>query len=346
MKKTNKKFSDSVILVFGGAGFIGSNFIRHILSEGQPAKLVNFDKLTYSGNPDNLKDVASNSAYEFVKGDIADYPAVESVIKKYKPQYIINLAAETHVDRSIHFDARDFIRTNIEGVFNILEAVKNIGGVKKFVQVSTDEVYGSLDLKYEGGFKERDELRPNSPYAASKAAGDLLCRAYYSTWKVPVVVTRSTNNFGSHQYPEKLIPFFILKMLTNQKLPLYGTGENVRDWIHVLDHCRALELCLLKGNSGEVYNIGADNEKSNFEIAKAILSYFKKDESWVEFVADRPGHDLRYRIDANKIKAELAWKPKYDFEAGFDETIRWYTDNQPWVEKICQKNSNINTHIK
>ncbi len=339
-------FSRSTILVFGGAGFIGSNFIRYILSEKQLTRIINFDKLTYSGNLDNLNDITSDTRYKFIKSDITDYSSVEAAIKKYKPQYVINFAAETHVDRSIHIGARDFIRTNVEGVLNILEAIKNIGGVNKFVQVSTDEVYGSLNLKSKKRFKENDRIKPKSPYAASKAAGDILCRAYYSTWKVPVVLTRCTNNFGPRQYPEKLIPFFILKMLKNQKLPLYGTGANVRDWIHVSDHCRALGVCLLNGEPGEIYNIGADTEKSNMEIAKIILNHFTKDESWIEFVADRPGHDLRYGIDAGKIRNELGWKPEYDFGSTFNETIQWYIDNRPWIEKIHKKANNINTHIK
>ncbi|OGD29711.1 dTDP-glucose 4,6-dehydratase [Candidatus Azambacteria bacterium RIFCSPHIGHO2_01_FULL_44_55] len=341
-----KDFESSKILVFGGAGFIGSNFIRHILSEEHPEKLVNFDKLTYSGNPDNLREITSDPAYEFMRDDIADYRAVEATIKKYKPQYIINFAAETHVDRSIHVGARDFIRTNTEGVFNVLEAIKNIGGVKKFVQVSTDEVYGSLDLNSKRKFKEGDELKPNSPYAASKASGDLWCRAYYSTWNTPVVVTRCANNFGAYQYPEKLIPFFILRMLTGQKLPLYGTGENIRDWIHVLDHCQALKLCLLSGRPGDIYNIGAGNEKTNIEMAKMILAHFNKDESHIEFVTDRPGHDLRYGINTDKIRTELGWEPGYNFNIGFSQTIRWYIDNRSWVEKIYNKTDDINAHIK
>jgi dTDP-glucose 4,6-dehydratase len=333
------------VLVCGGAGFIGSNFIRHILSEHRGFRIINFDKLTYSGNLDNLKDIAPGHRYKFLKGDIADRNAIGRVFRKYKPDYIINFSAETHVDRSIHVGAFEFVRTNVGGVFNLLEAVKKLGCVRTFVQVSTDEVYGSLKLGSKNKFREDTAFAPNVPYAATKSGGDLLCRSYYSTWKVPVVVTHCSNNYGPYQYPEKLIPFFILRMLENKKLPLYGDGLNVRDWIYVLDHCRALELCLLRGKYGEVYNIGADNERSNREVARLILKYFGRDDSWIEFVADRPGHDRRYAIDSSKIKKELGWSPKYSFEKKLWETIRWYVQNREWVDGVRKKTGVFNPHI-
>ncbi|MEK7642708.1 MAG: dTDP-glucose 4,6-dehydratase [Patescibacteria group bacterium] len=336
-------------MVTGGAGFIGSNFVLYILSKYKNIKIVNLDALTYSGNTDNLKNIAKDKRYTFVKGDVADKKVIEKVFKKYKPNLIINFAAETHVDRSIHIGAKEFIDTNIVGVFNLLEEIKkqNIKNklVKKYVQVSTDEVYGSLTLDSKEEFKETTAFSPNVPYAATKAGGDLLCNAYFKTWRVPVVVTHCSNNYGPYQYPEKLIPFFILRMLEDKTLPMYGDGKNVRDWIYVLDHCRALELCLFRGISGEVYNIGANNEMNNLEIASKILKYFKKDKSALEFIADRPGHDRRYAIDASKIKRELGWKPKYNFESAFNDTIKWYIDNPRWINNIRRKTGVFNPHI-
>lgn len=337
----NKK----TILVCGGAGFIGSNFIRHILGKYRKVNVVNLDKLTYSGNQDNLRDYAKDTRYTFVLGDIANQKKVNAVFKKYTPDYVINFAAETHVDRSIHVGALEFINTNVVGVFNILEAVKVDGTVRSFVQVSTDEVYGSLDLKSKELFTEDTAFAPNVPYAATKAGGDMLCRSYSNTWGVPVVVTHCSNNYGPRQYPEKLIPFFVLRMLEGKTLPLYGDGNHVRDWIYVLDHCKALELCLLKGKAGAVYNIGADNELNNREIAHRILSYFGKGEEMLEFVSDRPGHDRRYAIDASYIKKELGWKPTHNFEDAFAETVQWYIDNKAWVEKVRVKTGVFNPHI-
>ena len=332
------------MLVFGGAGFIGSNFIRYILDKNGAVKIVNIDLLTYSGDLQNLKDVEKNSNYTFIKGDVADTILVNRLAKKYKPDYIINFAAETHVDRSIHVGAREFIETNIVGVFNILEAIKTYK-VKKYVQVSTDEVYGSLPLDSKNKFDESSPILPNAPYAATKAGGDLLCNAYYSTWKLPVVVTHCSNNYGPYQYPEKLIPFFVLRMIENKKLPMYGDCKNVRDWIHVEDHCRALELCLLNGVPGQVYNIGADNEKNNLEIAGLILSFFGRDKSWLEFVSDRPGHDRRYAINNSKIKRELGWKPLKEFDEEFKKTVNWYIENPKWIDHIRKKTNVFNPHI-
>lgn len=295
------KLVNKTILVCGGAGFIGSNFIRYVLYNHPKTRVVNLDKLTYCGNLDNLKDVSKNVHYRFIKGDIADLK-IEKVFKRFKPDYVVNFAAETHVDKSVHGRTEDFVKTNVFGVFNLLEIIKQYGRVKKFVQVSTDEVYGDLALDSKVKFKESDILKPRSPYSSTKASGDLICLSYFHSFGIPVVITRCGNNFGPYQYPEKLIPFFILRMLEGKKLPLYGDGKNVRDWIYVLDHCRAIYSCMVKGKPGEVYNIGAGNEKSNIEIAKMILRYFKKDESWIEFIKDRPGHDRRYALDASKIK--------------------------------------------
>ncbi len=333
------------ILVCGGAGFIGSNFIHHILGKYPSTKVVNLDKLTYSGNLDNLKGVAKNKRHIFVKGDIASEKTIANTFKKYKPKYVINFAAETHVDRSIHVGALEFIKTNIHGVFNILEAVKTHTGVVKYVQVSTDEVYGSLTLESKEKFKEETAFDPNVPYAATKAGGDLLCNAYHTTWKVPVVVTHCSNNYGPYQYPEKLIPFFTVCMLEDKKLPLYGDGKNVRDWIYVTDHCHALELALLQGRAGEVYNIGADNELSNLQIALMIAKQFGRGKECFEFVPDRPGHDRRYAIDSTKIKKELGWKPICSFEQAFQETVKWYKNNLAWVKKIQKKTGVFNPHI-
>ncbi len=333
------------VLVCGGAGFIGSNFIHHILGKYPKTKVVNLDNLTYSGNLDNLRDFAKDKRYTFVRGDIADQKKVNTVFKKYKPDYVINFAAETHVDRSIHVGALEFINTNVVGVFNILEAVKVAEAVRSFVQVSTDEVYGSLALDSKEQFSENTAFAPNVPYAATKAGGDMLARAYHNTWKVPVIVTHCSNNYGPRQYPEKLIPFFVLRMLEGKTLPLYGDGKHVRDWIYVIDHCKALELCLLRGRPGAVYNIGADNEMDNRQIASLILKHFGKGKDMIEFVAERPGHDRRYAIDASLVQKEFGWKPEYRFEEAFSETVQWYVDNMKWIEKVRRKTGVFNPHI-
>lgn len=332
------------ILVCGGAGFIGSNFIRHIHHKYPTVRIINYDRLTYSGNRDNVKEFESDKRYAFVKGDIANAKAITRVFKKYKPEYVINFAAETHVDRSIHVGAIHFIRTNVEGVYHLLEAVK-AHDVVKFVHVSTDEVYGTLHLESRDAFTETTAFAPNVPYAATKAGGDLLCRSYHATWGVPVVVTHCSNNFGPHQYPEKLIPYFVTRILEEKKLPLYGDGKHVRDWIYVLDHVEALELCLLKGTAGAVYNIGAGRELNNSDIAHRILAHFKKDPSWIEFVGDRPGHDRRYAIDSSRIQKDLGWKPRHDFEEAFVKTVEWYINNPRWVDRVRKRTGVFNPHI-
>lgn len=341
----DKTFDKEVILVCGGAGFIGSNFIRGVMQQYPAAKVINLDLLTYSGNPDNLKEFDADERYVFQQGDIADETVVSRVFDTYKPTYVINFAAETHVDRSIHVGALEFVQTNVAGVHNLLEAVRKTSSVKKYVQVSTDEVYGSLELDSTEKFHEDTPFAPNVPYAATKAGGDMLCRAYHNTFDVPVVVTHCSNNYGPYQYPEKLIPFFVLRMIEGKKLPLYGDGLHVRDWIYVTDHCAALELCLLKGTPGRVYNIGTDNEINNREIAEKILGFFDKDDNWIEYVTDRPGHDRRYAIDSSRIREELGWQPQQDFEDSFKETVQWYKDNIEWVEDVRKKTGVFNPHI-
>jgi len=346
LSRENKanSLNNETVLICGGAGFIGSNFIRFLLAKYPKIYIINFDALTYSGNLANLKDIESDKRYKFVRGDIADEKKIRSVFKKFKPSYVINFAAETHVDRSIHVGALEFIQTNVTGVFNLLETVRH-SSIKKYVQVSTDEVYGSLKLNSKTKFREYTPFAPNVPYAATKAGGDMLCRSYYKTWGLPVVVTHCSNNYGPYQYPEKLIPFLVLRMLEGKKLPLYGDGKHVRDWVHVLDHCSALELCLLRAAPGSVYNIGADNELNNLEIAAQVLACFNKDMSWVEFVGDRPGHDRRYAINSSLIRKELGWKPKKDFKRSFQETVKWYIDNKEWVDDVREKTGIFNPHI-
>jgi len=336
------------VLVTGGAGFIGSHLIRYLLEKHPDFKAINIDKLTYSGNQDNLKDITSNSKLSkrhiFVRADIANKSKIESIFKKYNPDYLINLAAETHVDRSIHIGAKEFIDTNVYGTFVLLEAIKKFG-VERAVFVSTDEVYGSLGLGSKSKFTELTQYQPNVPYSATKAGGDLLCRAYHFTWHLPIVVTHCSNNYGPYQYPEKLVPFFTLRALQDQPLPLYGDGKNIRDWIYVLDHVGGIEAALLNGKPGQVYNFGADEEHTNIDIAKIILDMLGKPHSLLTFVKDRPGHDRRYAIDYKKATKELGWKPKYKFRPMLAKTVRWYLDNKNWIKKIQKKTGIINPHI-
>ncbi len=338
------------LLVTGGAGFIGSNFIHYMIKKYPNYKIINYDKLTYAGNLDNLKDLEDNSNYKFVKGDICDYELLENTIKTENIDYIIAFAAESHVDRSIHGFAKDFIITNVLGTQTILEIVKNNKEqIKRLVHVSTDEVYGSLELDGKDRFTESSNFKPNSPYAASKASSDLFCRAYVKTFHLPVIVTHCSNNYGPYQFPEKMIPFFVLKLLKNEKIPVYGDGLNVRDWIHAIDHSNALDLLLHKGVNGETYNIGSDNEIKNIDITKAILELMGKDENSIEYVKDRPGHDRKYAIDSSKIKS-MGWKPIYtkeNFKEGLKETVEWYINNKEWVENIEKNKENeLNKCVK
>jgi dTDP-glucose 4,6-dehydratase len=317
------------VLVTGGMGFIGSNFIRYALNEHSDWSITNLDKLTYAGNPENLKDIAENARYRFVKGDIADRDFTGTLLKEHY-DIVINFAAESHVDRSI-MDASPFVKTNIDGVQVLLDGIKQ-HGTGLFIQVSTDEVYGSLGK--EGTFYEDSPILPNSPYAASKASADLLCRAYYHTYGLPVIVTHCSNNYGPYQFPEKLIPLVITNALENKEIPVYGDGLNVRDWIHVGDHCRAIDLVALKGKAGGVYNIGANSEKTNIGIVKKILSVLGKPDSLIRFVTDRPGHDRRYALDAAKISRELGFRPSYSFEEGIGATVKWYCGNEGWWQRV------------
>jgi dTDP-glucose 4,6-dehydratase len=334
------------LLICGGAGFIGSNFVRYMIKKYPDYKVVNYDKLTYAGNLDNLRDIENNPNYNFVQGDICDLEKLNQVVKEHRITHVINFAAETHVDRSIHGSCKDFVLTNTLGVQMILDAVRS-NNLEKFVNVSTDEVYGALRLDEDRKFTESTPIWPNMPYAAAKAGGDLMCNAYFVTQKVPVVVTHCSNNYGPYQFPEKMIPFFIFRLLNNQKVPIYGDGLYVRDWIYVTDHAAALDLLLHKGVPGQVYNIGVDNERSNMEITKMMLKIMGKGEEMIEHVADRPGHDRRYAIDASKILA-LGWQPVYTqekFEQGLKETVDWYLANKEWVEKLQKRQAELNPHI-
>ena len=315
------------ILVTGGAGFIGSNFIRYMLKEHEDYKIINLDKLTYAGNLDNLKDIEDNPNYRFIHGDICDVSLVDNIVKN-NVDTIINFAAETHVDRSIE-DPSEFMRTDFQGVYVLLEAARKYN-ISKFIQISTDEVYGTA---YEGFFKEEDNLKPRNPYSVGKLAGERLAYSYFATHNVPVVITRASNNFGPYQYPEKFIPLFITNALEEKLLPLYGDGSQIRDWIYVIDHCKAIDMLLEKGEVGEVYNIATGNLIQNIEIAKRIVNILDIPESMIKSVTDRPGHDIRYALDYSKIK-KLGWKPSEDFGKNFEKTVMWYLDNKWWWKKI------------
>ena len=314
------------ILITGGEGFIGSNFIRHILGRYPDYKIINLDKLTYAGNRDNLRDLINNKNYFFVKGDICDSRLVKELLRKCN--CLINFAAQTHVDRSIK-EPLDFIKTNISGVYTLLEAARQVK-LELFLQISTDETYGSI---FKGKSKETDSLLPNSPYASSKAAADLLVRSYSVTYKLPAIITRSSNNFGPYQYPEKLIPLFITNLLEGKRLPLYGDGRNVRDWLFVLDNCRAIDVVLHKGKSGEIYNIGAGNEIPNIVLVKKILRLMRKSRNFIQYVKDRPGHDRRYALNCAKLRS-LGWRPEYAFAPALGLTLDWYKNNQKWWKKL------------
>ncbi|MDI3548505.1 MAG: dTDP-glucose 4,6-dehydratase [Halanaerobiales bacterium] len=316
------------ILITGGAGFIGSNFIRHLL-ENYNDEIVNLDKLTYAGNPENLEEIENNPNYSFIRGDIGDPEIVNQIVSR-GIDIIVNFAAESHVDRSIE-DPAIFLKTNVLGTQVLLEAAQKYR-IRKFIQISTDEVYGSLGPT--GYFTETSPLAPNSPYSASKAGADLLVRAYHQTYGLPVNITRCSNNYGPYQFPEKLIPLFVTNAMGDKKLPLYGDGRNIRDWIHVKDHCRAIDLVMREGKEGEIYNIGANSERTNLEITREILRILQKPESLISFVRDRPGHDRRYAIDSSKIREELGWQPQYDFTTGLKETVRWYQENTGWWKRI------------
>jgi len=321
------------ILVTGGCGFIGSNFIYYLFEHYSDVKVINLDKLTYAGNLKNLVPIEKkygDKRYFFIRGCIADRELVPEILKKFQIDAVINFAAESHVDRSIN-DPAPFITTNINGTQNLLEASRQ-AGIKRFIQVSTDEVYGSLGP--EGLFSEETPLAPNSPYSASKAAADLLARAYYKTYGFPVIITRCSNNYGPFQFPEKLIPLAFLKARQDESIPIYGDGQNVRDWIYVLDHCQGVDLALQKGKIGRVYNFGGNAEKPNLEVVKAILDFLGKPHTLLKFVQDRPGHDRRYAMDFSLATRELGFKPSVDFKKGLELTLNWYLEHQDWISEV------------
>lgn len=331
------------ILVTGGAGFIGSNFVKYML-DNHDYNIINIDALTYAGNLENLKDIADNEKYTFIKADIRDREKIEEIFKEYEIVDVVNFAAESHVDRSIE-EPEVFLTTNIIGTQILLDVAKKSWKINpddkycreykpgvKFVQVSTDEVYGELGK--EGMFVETMPLIPNNPYSASKASADMMVRAYHQTFGIPVNTTRCSNNYGPYQFPEKLIPLIINNCLKENDLPVYGDGMQIRDWLHVSDHCSAIDIVLHKGKDGEVYNIGGNNEKANIEIVKLIIKTLGKSEDLIKYVKDRPGHDRRYSIDNTKITSELGWEPSYTFEEAMKETIEWYLNNTEWIENI------------
>jgi len=324
------------LLITGGAGFIGSNFARYWIENYPDDRVIILDALTYAGNLENLESVVSHANYRFVKGDIRDFELVTRLLSESSTDTIVHFAAESHVDRSI-LGPQDFIDTNIQGTFILLESVRKCWEKdfekKRFVHISTDEVYGSLDFD-DPAFTEDTQYKPNSPYSASKTASDHFVRAYYHTYGVPTITTHCSNNYGPYQFPEKLIPLMILKATRNEKLPVYGDGKNVRDWIHVLDHSKAIDTVINKGKIGEVYNIGGNTEKQNMEIVGLILDKLGKPRDLIQFVKDRPGHDKRYAINITKIRRQLGWTPEYDFEKGLEDTIKWYLENEKWV-KSC-----------
>lgn len=331
------------VLVTGGAGFIGSNFVKHML-ENHDNQIINLDSLTYAGNLENLKEVEAHPNYHFIKGDIRDRVLLEEIFEEYQIDTVVNFAAESHVDRSI-VEPEIFLSTNILGTQALLDTAKKFWKLKpedkysfefkegvKYLQVSTDEVYGALGE--EGLFTETTPLAPNSPYSASKASADMVVRAYYETFGMPINITRCSNNYGPYQFPEKLIPLMINNCLNNKSLPVYGDGMQIRDWLHVKDHCSAIDTVLHKGEVGEVYNIGGNNEKANIEIIKLIIKALGQHEDLIQYVKDRPGHDRRYAIDNTKITTKLNWKPSYTFEEGIKETVEWYLTHQDWMQQV------------
>ena len=318
------------LLVTGGAGFIGSNFVHYIIDKYKDYQVVNLDLLTYTGNLDNLKDLEGNPRHTFVRGNIGNFELVDHLVKTHNIDVIVNFAAEPHVDRSIT-DPGVFVKTNVLGTQNLLDVAK-ANNIKKYVQVSTDEVYGSLGET--GYFTEDTPLAPNSPYSASKAGADMLVRSYFETFGMDVNITRCSNNYGPYHFPEKLIPLMITNALEGKELPIYGDGKNIRDWLHVKDHCSAIDLVMHKGVPGEVYNVGGHNERTNNEIVHLIIEYLKASKDLIKYVDDRLGHDRRYAIDPTKLETELGWKPQYTFDTGIVETIEWYLANREWWRKL------------
>ncbi len=319
------------ILVTGGAGFIGANFVHYWIKNNPEDEIVNLDALTYAGNLENLKDLEDNKKHRFVKGSICDAEFLNNLFKEEQFDLVIHFAAESHVDRSV-LSSKDFIETNVNGTMNLLDAAKNNGNVR-FHHVSTDEVFGALGMN-DNPFNEKTPYDPRSPYSASKAASDHLVRAYFHTHKLPITISNCSNNYGPYQFPEKLIPLFVTNLIEGKKIPVYGTGENIRDWIHVDDHNRGVEMIIKKGKIGETYCLGGASERTNMQITNLILGLMQKNEEQIEYVQDRKGHDLRYAIDFSKAKNELGWEPQIDFENGLEDTVKWYQNNQNWWKKI------------
>lgn len=319
------------LLITGGAGFIGSNFIRYLLGKEKDTQIVNLDAMKYGSNPKNLRDFKGEDRYSFVRGDISDYSLVSELIRD--AEGVVNFAAETHVDRSIS-NPKAFLKSNVIGTFTILEAVRKVNPTVKLVQISTDEVYGDI---IKGSFKEGDTIRPSSPYSASKASSDVFVLGYTRTYGLNASITRCTNNYGPYQFPEKLIPKTIIRLFMGLKIPIYGKGLNMRDWIFVEDHCKAIEMVLNSGKSGEIYNISSGEEKTNIDVVRRILNCIGQDESALEFVEDRPGHDLRYSLDSSKLRKELGWKPIQSFEEGIQQTVSWYTQNDRWWKELMNE---------
>ena len=332
------------VIVTGGAGFIGSNFIYYMMNNHPEYRIICVDSLTYAGNPNNLKAIANKPNFRFCRTDITDREAVYRIFEEEKPDIIVNFAAESHVDRSVS-DPTVFLTTNVIGTSVLMDACRRYG-IKRFHQVSTDEVYGDLPLdRPELFFTENTPLRTSSPYSASKASADLLVMAYHRTYGLPVTISRCSNNYGPYQFPEKLIPLMTVNALENKPLPVYGNGENIRDWLYVEDHCKAIDLIISKGRAGEIYNVGGHNEMKNIDIVKTILSVLGKNDELITYVEDRKGHDLRYAVDPSKIEHELGWKPEKDFSEGIKETVKWYLDNRNWWEDILSgeyKNFKVN----
>ena len=323
------------ILITGGAGFIGSNFVHYRFENYSEDELYVLDKLTYAGNLDNLSDIIDDSRVHFVQGDINDKAFVDQLFEKEKFDVVVNFAAETHVDRSITGPSI-FVLTNIVGTHNLLEASR-LNGVKRFHQVSTDEVYGDLGTDSKDYFTESTPIAPNCPYAASKASADLLVRSYFETYQMPVTISRCSNNYGPYQFPEKLVPYFFRLIAEDKPVPVYGDGKNVRDWLYVIDHCSAIDMILARGRVGEVYNVGGNNEKTNLEITKFLLQFLGKDESLITYVNDRLAHDRRYAIDSTKLQNELDWKPSVNFAEGIQKTFDWYKSHEEWAKKLMDK---------
>jgi dTDP-glucose 4,6-dehydratase len=318
------------LIVTGGAGFIGSNFIHYWLNKYPADFIINLDKLTYAGNLESLKDIENNPNYKFIQGDICDFDLVNDLVSD-KVDLIVNFAAETHVDRSV-MSSKDFIRTNVEGTMTLLDAAKNNGEVR-FHHISTDEVFGDLSLDG-AAFTEKSAYNPRNPYSASKAASDHLVRSYYYTHALPITISNCSNNYGPFHFPEKMIPLFITNLLENKKVPVYGEGKNIRDWIFVTDHCQGVDLVIKKGKIGQTYCLGGNNQITNIDLTKKILNLMGKGEEMIEFVKDRPGHDLRYAMDFSKAKKELGWEPQVGLEQGLTQTIDWFKNNQDWWQKI------------